>query len=99
MDLSLLEQFARKYIWWKTPDEALHYPNRILSQVMNIGTWDDVQILIAHAGEDNLRDVLLHAEAGEFNPRSWTYWHYRLGLAETPEQLPPAPTRKCAQLA
>ena len=95
MNRALLEQFARKYIWWKTPDEALHYPNRILSQVMNLGTWDDVQTLIAQAGEEKLRDILTQAEAGQFNARSWAYWHYRLGLAETPEELPPTPIRKC----
>ena len=27
----LLKQLAARYIWWKTPDEALRYPGRILA--------------------------------------------------------------------
>ncbi len=34
-------------------------------------------------------------ETGQFNERSWAYWHYRLGLA-TLEQVPPMPVRKPA---
>jgi len=36
--------------------------------------------------------VLTHAQAGEFNERSWTYWHYRLGLSDA-EQVPAMPHR------
>ena len=44
-------------------------------------------------GEAALRDALLHAEVGEFSPRSWHYWHYRLGLASLGE-VPPLPQRR-----
>ena len=30
----LLENLARKYIWWKTPEEAVARPERIVAQVM-----------------------------------------------------------------
>ncbi len=33
------------------------------------------------------------AEAGEFNERSWAYWHYRLGVSE-PGQVPALPERR-----
>ncbi len=62
---------------------------------MNIGDYDDVQALVSSVGEGYLRDVLIHAEIGQFNARSWAYWHYRLGLAE-PDRVPPLPKRKIA---
>jgi len=89
----ILKSFARKYIWWKTPDEAVLMPKRIVAQVMNIGDYADVQALANQVGEEILRDVLIHAEAGQFNERSWAYWHYRLDLASE-GQLPVMPKRK-----
>ena len=68
-------------------------PQRVMAQVMNIGDYDDVQLLAKQVGNDVLREVIAHAEAGQFNERSWTYWHYRLGLAAL-EQVPPLPVRR-----
>ena len=87
-----LEPFARKYIWWKTPDEALEQPARVIAQVMNVGDYEDMQNLASLVGDQILREVLIHAEAGQFNDRSWSYWHYRLGMSEL-EQVPPIPRR------
>jgi len=89
----LLSFWAGRYIWWKTPAEALQYPERIIAQVMDIGDYDDVQEMLHAFGENVLRHLLRHAEAGMFSPRSWAYWHYRLGLA-APGQVPPLPHRK-----
>src|SRR3954462_3069929 len=91
----LLRVLARKYCWWKSEAEALLNRERIISQVMTMGTYADVQALLAAVGEGALRNVLKNAEAGQFDPRSWNYWHYRLRLAE-PEQVPPLPTRRVA---
>jgi len=87
-----LEAFARKYVWWKPPHEAVSMPERVIAQGMNIGDYEDVQDLVRQVGDDALRDVVLHAQAGQFNDRSWAYWHYRLGLAQ-PGQVPPLPAR------
>lgn len=91
----LLRQFARKYIWWKSPEDAIAMPERVIAQVMNIGDYSDVQRLASHVGESVLCDVLTHAEAGQFNERSWAYWHYRLGLA-SPDHVPALPVRRFA---
>ena len=88
-----LRMLAEKYLWWMTPDEALKRPGRILVQVMNIGDFDDVSLLLECIGEEQARHLLQHAEAGQFSPRSWHYWHYRLGLAE-PGAVPPLPARR-----
>jgi hypothetical protein len=84
--------FAARYIWWKTAAEAVRYPAQVIAQVMNIGTYADVQKLRAVTDDQTLAHVLTHAEAGQFNPKSWHYWHYRLGLADL-EQVPPLPIR------
>jgi adenosine deaminase len=94
-DQKILKRLARKYIWWKTEDEAVAVPQRLVAQVMNIGDYNDVQTLANHVGEDYLRDVLTHAEIGQFSPRSWAYWHYRLRLSK-PGRVPPVPARRFA---
>ena len=88
----MLRRLAAKYIWWKTPEEALRLPQRVIAQVMVIGDYRDVQEMVEALGDEVLREVLLGAEAGQFDERSWTYWHYRLHLAE-PEHVPPLPMR------
>lgn len=95
IDREILRQFAAKYIWWKTPGEALQYPDRVIAQVMDIGDYDDVQKLVARVGDEYLRRVLVRAEIGQFSARSWAYWHYRLGLA-TPGKVLPMPLRGIA---
>lgn len=92
-DRATLERLAEKYVWWKTPAEALAYPQRIIAQVMNIGDYGDVQALAERVGDGRLRQCVQDAEIGQFNARSWTYWHYRLGLAQ-PGEVPPLPTRR-----
>lgn len=94
-NLEQLKPYAKKYIWWKTPDEAVEQPERVISQVMDIGDYDDVLSLRRLIGDDTLRTVLTHAEAGWFNIRSWHYWHYKLGLSEL-EAVPELPARSFA---
>jgi len=90
-----LKPLASKYIWWKTPEEAVSLPERVIAQVMNIGDYPDVQALVSLVGDAVLRDVLTRAEAGQFNERSWAYWHYRLGLSSV-DQVPNLPVRSLA---
>lgn len=92
IDRDALKPLAAKYVWWKTPDEAVCMPERVMAQVMNIGDYADVQAFAAHVGDEVLREVLRHAEAGQFSERSWAYWHYRLGLADV-DRVPALPTR------
>ena len=93
IDPAELKPFAGKYVWWKTADEAVQMPERVVAQVMNLGDYEDVQALVNLVGDEYLRDVLRHAEIGQFNARSWHYWHYRLRMAE-PGEVPPMPTRR-----
>jgi hypothetical protein len=95
--LACLKRLAARYVWWKTPEEAMLYPGRVAAQVMNLGTFDDLTEMVEATGEDYLREVLQRSEAGQLNARSWHYWHYRLGLAEFGVRpVPPMPVRKLA---
>jgi len=93
IELDSLKQLANKYVWWKTPDEAVCMPERVIAQVMNIGDYDDVRELSRQVGDDVLRKVLLHAQVGQFGKRSWAYWNYRLGLASV-DDVPAMPVRR-----
>lgn len=92
---NLLLDLAGKYVWWKRPSEAVSQPQRVIAQVMDIGDYADVQRLAEIAGDAVLREALIHAEAGQFSERSWSYWHYRLGMS-APGKVPPMPARKLA---
>ncbi len=70
-------------------------PERVIAQVMAIGDYADVQQLVHQVGDDVLREVIRHAQAGQFDQRSWAYWHYRLGLASV-DHVPPLPLRSFA---
>lgn len=61
---------------------------------MNIREYDDVVELVKQIGEDCLRRVLAHAEIGQFNGRSWAYWHYRLSLVRPDQTVPALPKRR-----
>lgn len=91
----LLTELARKYIWWLKPEEALKYPARVIAQVMDRGEFEDVRRMAEALDEAVLREVVKHAEAGQFTPQSWHYWHFRLGLAK-PGGVPPLPVRRIA---
>jgi len=89
---NLLNRLSIKYIWWKSVEESMLMPDRVIAQVMNIGDYTDVQELADKIGDTALQDVLMNAQAGQFNERSWAYWHYRLGLSHL-DEIPPLPER------
>ena len=84
---------AKRNVWWLAPEEALEFPQRVIARIMDMGTFEDIHELTGIVGEEALRQTLRDAEAGQFRPRSWSYWQYLLnGLAD--DTLPPMPVRK-----
>ncbi|MDR3333121.1 MAG: hypothetical protein LBT08_10890 [Synergistaceae bacterium] len=79
---------ARRYIWWETTNGAMAYPQKILAQVMNIGVWNDMCKLVELFPPQELLNVLDKAEIGQFNEKSWHFWHNRLS-----EKIPSMPKR------
>ena len=91
--MDILADMAAKYIWWNSGDGRPFGARRVLAQVMDIGDYGDVLRGLDDLGEDRFREVLAHAQAGWFTPRSWSYWHYRLGLVDPGDPVPPLPKR------
>ncbi len=95
-----LLRLAGRYIWWKTPEEAARYPDRVLAQVMDIGTFEDCRAMRAAFGDERLRSVMRRAEPGWFRARSWAFWQAALGIDAGPRpvrrKLPPAPWERGA---
>lgn len=81
-----------RYVWWESPAEAESYPERVLARVMRIGDFGDMEKVARQVGDDTLRDIIVHAEAGWFDEPAWHYWHYRLGLCGL-GSVPPLPVR------
>ena len=88
----LLRELARKYVWWLSPREVGARPDLAVTQTMDLGDFEDQRRPEAALGRERLAQVLHRAEAGRLSPRSWAYWHYRLGLAR-PGRVPPLPRR------
>jgi len=88
-----IHELARRYIWWQPSNEALAFPLRVVAQVMNIGTVADCIAMEKFFGRAAMRSALRRAEPGWFRDRSWTFWHYRLGLTKWGDEPPPIPIR------
>src|SRR5436190_1225286 len=86
---ALLHDFAARYIWWR--DENPPSADRIIAQVMSIGTYDDIRRLEAAYSADEVRELMLRAQPGWISARSWEFWRGRLraaGAGAIPEQPP-----------
>lgn len=88
---ALLADFAARYIWWR---EA-HAPSeeRIIAQVMNLETYEDIRRLETAYSAEELRAVMLRAQPGWIGERSWGFWRGRLTFAGA-GPLPEAPPRR-----
>jgi hypothetical protein len=84
-----LHRIARKVAWWRPAEETLARPDDFLCRVMVWGSWEDAQETLSAFGAERMRGALRHAPAGVFDPRSWHYWHHRLGEWD----VPPLPVR------
>jgi hypothetical protein len=85
----LLADFACRYIWWR--DETPPSQDRVIAQVMSIGTSDDIRRLEKAYSRDELREVMLRAQPGWISEPSWELWRGRLraaGAGPIPERLP-----------
>jgi len=77
----IIAGFGRKYLWWEPVGGQPHSEDRIIAQTMNLGTYDDILLLEQTVGKPRLAEVMLHAEPGWFNDRSWEFWRGRLSFA------------------
>lgn len=88
--MDVLEELARRYVWWKSPRDALARRDHFLCQLMQLGTGDDVRAARAALGDDAFRAALRAAPAGVLDARSWNYWHLLL-FGQAPPAQPERP--------
>lgn len=61
-----LKYLAAKYIWWRTPDEALRWPDRVVSQVIELGETDVMQQFKTCLMATKLKVILQRIEAKDY---------------------------------
>ncbi len=82
------ERLARRYAWWKEPDEAMHDLPHLLCQIMAFGTAEDYVVARQIWGEAAIKKALQNARPGAMDDRSWAFWHryYNLPLRTLPKR-------------
>lgn len=90
---ALISELEGKYFWWEPVGAGSRSHARILAHAMNLASFEDVRRLEKVLGPDLLAEVMLEAEPGWLNERSWEFWRGRLELV-TRRSIPVSPPRR-----
>ena len=91
MNSDVLAELAERYVWWQSAAETLLQPERLLCQLMQLGTYDDVRTArVLLRRDDAFRDGLRFAPPGVLDDKSWNFWH-RVLFGSPPPPLPSRP--------
>jgi hypothetical protein len=95
-DLGALRETLRpltsRYNWFASADIALQNPIDFMMRVMDLCTFEDLVYIEERIAPEVFIEALKHARVGDFRPKSWWFWHYRLRLTEPGLQPPAQPT-------
>jgi hypothetical protein len=83
---------SRRIVWFEEPEVALKNPIRFVAYAMRYATHQDMKIIRRYVDDEALQNTLRDAPAGIIDPRSWAYWHVKLGIFP----YPPMPERRFA---
>ncbi len=83
-----VDHLYRKYLWWVAPEDAPD-PSRLIAQLMQLGTFDDVRWARRKFGDEAFRRALRDAAPGVLDDRSWQFWHRVFGV----DPIPALPAR------
>jgi hypothetical protein len=81
-----LQTIAARVCWWQPAEETLRDTPLFLCRVMTWGTLEDAGFCLDRFGQEAFRSALRSAPPGLLDPRSWHYWHHRLGVLPAPAQ-------------
>ncbi len=87
---AVTEAIARRVIWFDAPEKALANPVRFLAYAFAYAMHADMKVLRSLLSDDALLQALRNAPPGIIDPRSWAYWHSKLGSWPPP----PLPERR-----
>ena len=89
----LLDRLGPKYLWWDFVGDERQREVRVLAQVMDLGTYEDIQAVEQYWSPGDLARILSKAQPGWISDRSWSFWLGRLnGSVSTP--IAPHPPRR-----
>jgi hypothetical protein len=89
----LLSELERKYFWWEPVGSEPRSAARIIAQAMSLAGFEDIIRLERELGPDRLVEIMLKAQPGWIDARSWELWRGRLALATGREIPAVAPVR------
>src|SRR5712691_7325971 len=75
---------ARRIFWFGTPEEALEFPSRFLTNAMTYATDKDIEILRKYFTHVEFQAALDDPAPGIFDRGSWTKWNERYGRTPVP---------------
>lgn len=76
----LLLELAAKYVWWTSPELTVSQGiDKLVANVMELGTWDDAVALLKIVGTAPFLAVLNAPPVGIVSDKSLAFWHHRLG--------------------
>jgi len=73
-----LAELESKYFWWEPVGSEPRSPARIIAQAMSLAGLEEVRRLEQTLGHDLLAEMMLRAEPGWIDERSWEFWRGRL---------------------
>lgn len=76
-----MSELEEKFFWWEPVGSQPRSDARILAQAMSMAGFAEVRRLEQLLGCDLLADVMLQAEPGWIDERSWEFWRGRLTRA------------------
>lgn len=96
---TFLLKMADRYGWDMQRGDALANPDRIILRVLDIGALEDILACERIIGRGKLAEIVQGSDAGALRPKSWDFWHYRLGISDIASPPPPPPTRRSLRAA
>jgi hypothetical protein len=89
----MLSDLERRFFWWEPVGSEPRSPERIIAQAMSFAGFDEIRKLEQDLGQDLLVDIMLGAQPGWIDARSWEFWRGRLRRATGREIPLEAPVR------
>jgi hypothetical protein len=84
-----LSELERKFFWWEPVGSQPRSDARILAQAMSMAGFEEVRRLEQTLGCDRLAEIMLRAQPGWIDERSWEFWRGRL-MRATSRKIPDA---------
>ena len=76
-----LSELERKFFWWEHVGTEPRSEARIIAQAMSFAGFEDIIRLERELGPEHLVEIMLMAQLGWIDARSWELWRGRLKLA------------------